>query len=317
MTEGQDRRARAGRGGLRATRSTPIRRSCSRPSRRAEPTRSPAERADHCRGGTVKVWFPIKRGFLRRTVGHVKAVDGVVGPVREGQTVGVVGESGSGKTTLGLAILRLISSEGPIVFLGQAPSTGCARATCGRCARTCRSSSRTPMARSSPRLSVAEIVEEGLLRAEARALTYARAPRRGRTGAARCRPRSGGDGPLSARVLGRPAPAHRHRARHGARAAIRRCSTSPPRRSTCRCRRRSSNCCATCRQRRQPRLSVHQPRPQGRAGARQRRGRHAERQGGRGRRRGGDFRAPKTDYTRALFAAAFNLETADAGVVRE
>src|SRR5208337_1409441 len=60
----------------------------------------------------VRVWFPIKKGFLRRTVGHVKAVDGVSLTVREGQTVGVVGESGSGKTTLGLAILRLIRSKG-------------------------------------------------------------------------------------------------------------------------------------------------------------------------------------------------------------
>src|SRR3712207_6647224 len=69
--------------------------------------------------GPVKVWFPIRRGFLRRTVGHIKAVDGVSIRVREGETVGVVGESGSGKTTLGLAILRLISADGPIVFLGK------------------------------------------------------------------------------------------------------------------------------------------------------------------------------------------------------
>src|SRR5712691_6519680 len=68
----------------------------------------------------LKVWFPIKRGVLRRTVGHIKAVDGVSLEVRKGETLGVVGESGSGKTTLGLAILRLISSDGPIVFLGNA-----------------------------------------------------------------------------------------------------------------------------------------------------------------------------------------------------
>src|SRR5690606_4291946 len=61
----------------------------------------------------------IKRGFLRRTVGHIKAVDGVDLTVREGQTLGVVGESGSGKTTLGLALLRLISCTGTIVYLGQ------------------------------------------------------------------------------------------------------------------------------------------------------------------------------------------------------
>ena len=60
----------------------------------------------------LKVWFPIKRGMLRRTVDYVKAVDGLSLKLRKGQTLGVVGESGSGKTTLGLAILRLISSRG-------------------------------------------------------------------------------------------------------------------------------------------------------------------------------------------------------------
>jgi microcin C transport system ATP-binding protein len=67
----------------------------------------------------LKIWFPIQRGFFRRTVGHIKAVDGVDVAVREGQTLGVVGESGSGKTTLGLALLRLISSQGRILFLGR------------------------------------------------------------------------------------------------------------------------------------------------------------------------------------------------------
>ena len=61
----------------------------------------------------LKVWFPIKRGFMRRVVGHIKAVDGIDLAVKEGQTLGVVGELGSGKTTLGLALLRLVSSEGP------------------------------------------------------------------------------------------------------------------------------------------------------------------------------------------------------------
>src|SRR5256884_8947576 len=67
----------------------------------------------------LKVWFPIKRGLLRSTVGHIKAVDGVSIAVRKGETLGVVGESGPGKTTLGLALLRLISSDGPIVFIGR------------------------------------------------------------------------------------------------------------------------------------------------------------------------------------------------------
>ena len=67
----------------------------------------------------LRVWFPIKRGFLRRTVGHIKAVDGIDLEIKEGQTLAVVGESGSGKTTLGLALLRLVSSDGPIVYLGS------------------------------------------------------------------------------------------------------------------------------------------------------------------------------------------------------
>src|SRR3981189_2357183 len=67
----------------------------------------------------LKGWFPVKRGLLRSTVGYIKAVDGVSLKVRKGETLGVVGESGSGKTTLGLALLRLISSDGPIVFLGK------------------------------------------------------------------------------------------------------------------------------------------------------------------------------------------------------
>ncbi|HHY48887.1 MAG TPA: ABC transporter ATP-binding protein, partial [Alphaproteobacteria bacterium] len=67
----------------------------------------------------VRVWFPIKRGLLRRVVGHIKAVDGVSVAVREGETLGIVGESGSGKSTLGLALLRLISSQGRIVYLGR------------------------------------------------------------------------------------------------------------------------------------------------------------------------------------------------------
>ncbi|WP_438750938.1 ABC transporter ATP-binding protein [Pararhizobium sp. O133] len=67
----------------------------------------------------MKVWFPIKAGFLRKVVDHVKAVDGIDLTLRAGQTLGVVGESGSGKTTLGLALTRLISSQGRVSFIGN------------------------------------------------------------------------------------------------------------------------------------------------------------------------------------------------------
>ena len=112
--------------------------------------------------GPIKVWFPIKRGFLRRTVGHVKAVDGVSIAVREGETVGVVGESGSGKTTLGLALLRLVSSNGPIVFLGKRID-GCRRTQIRPLRKDMQVVFQDPYGSLSPRLSVAEIVEEGLL----------------------------------------------------------------------------------------------------------------------------------------------------------
>jgi len=109
----------------------------------------------------VKVWFPIRRGFLRRTVGHVKAVDGISVKVREGQTVGVVGESGSGKTTLGLAMLRLIRSEGPILFLGQNIERHNSNDM-----RPLRKKMQIvfqdPYGSLSPRMSVADIVAEGI-----------------------------------------------------------------------------------------------------------------------------------------------------------
>jgi microcin C transport system ATP-binding protein len=109
----------------------------------------------------VKVWFPIKRGFLRRTVGHVKAVDGVSITVREGQTVGVVGESGSGKTTLGLAMLRLIRSEGPILFLGERID-GLSSNQMRPRRRDMQIVFQDPYGSLSPRMSVADIVAEGV-----------------------------------------------------------------------------------------------------------------------------------------------------------
>jgi microcin C transport system ATP-binding protein len=109
----------------------------------------------------LKVWFPIKRGVLRKVVGHIKAVDGVSIEVRRGETLGIVGESGSGKTTLGLAILRLISSKGPIVFLGN-KLQGLKFKEMRPFRRDMQIVFQDPYGSLSPRMSVADIVAEGL-----------------------------------------------------------------------------------------------------------------------------------------------------------
>ncbi|RDJ24912.1 ABC transporter ATP-binding protein [Bosea caraganae] len=129
------------------------------PKGRPEPVAEGA--ATLLEAGPMKIWFPIKTGFLRRTTGHVKAVDGISIKVREGETLGVVGESGSGKTTLGLAILRLISSEGPIVFLGDRIDGLSSKAVRPK-RRDLQVVFQDPYGSLSPRMSVADIVEEGL-----------------------------------------------------------------------------------------------------------------------------------------------------------
>jgi microcin C transport system ATP-binding protein len=131
----------------------------------AEPKPDPAP---VCAGAPVviqtkdlKVWFPIKRGVMRRAVGYIKAVDGVSIEVRQGETLGVVGESGSGKTTLGLAILRLISSDGPIVFLGSTIA-GLTFRKMRPFRRHMQIVFQDPYGSLSPRMSVSDIIEEGL-----------------------------------------------------------------------------------------------------------------------------------------------------------
>jgi microcin C transport system ATP-binding protein len=109
----------------------------------------------------LKVWFPIKRGVMRKTVGHVKAVDGVSIAVRQGETLGIVGESGSGKTTLGLAILRLISSNGPIVFMGKRVQ-GLKFKEMRPFRRDMQIVFQDPYGALSPRMSVSDVIEEGL-----------------------------------------------------------------------------------------------------------------------------------------------------------
>jgi microcin C transport system ATP-binding protein len=109
----------------------------------------------------LRVWFPIRRGLLRRTVGHIKAVDGINLAVKEGQTLGVVGESGSGKTTLGLAVLRLVASEGPIVYLGDRIDEYDSKRM-RPLRRHMQIVFQDPYGSLSPRLSIAQIIEEGL-----------------------------------------------------------------------------------------------------------------------------------------------------------
>ncbi len=132
----------------------------------AEPKgRAPAVRPDApeiIRTEYLKVWYPIRRGFLKQTTGYIKAVDGLDLTLREGQTLGIVGESGSGKTTTGLAIMRLISSQGEIRFRGQRIDAFGSKEM-----RPLRKDMQVvfqdPYGSLSPRMSVAQIVEEGLV----------------------------------------------------------------------------------------------------------------------------------------------------------
>ena len=128
---------------------------------RGQPPKSDSSAATVVSTDDLKVWFPIKRGFFRSVVGHIKAVDGVSVSVKEGQTLGVVGESGSGKTTLGLAILRLIASKGSIVYLGRRID-GFDSGEMRPLRRHMQVVFQDPYGSLSPRLSIRQIVEEGL-----------------------------------------------------------------------------------------------------------------------------------------------------------
>ncbi|MGE4063713.1 MAG: ABC transporter ATP-binding protein [Rhodospirillaceae bacterium] len=131
----------------------------------AEPKGSPPAPVVHApevmAADDLKVWFPIKRGVIRRTVGHIKAVDGVTLSVKAGDTLGVVGESGSGKTTLGLALLRLIPSEGPIRFQGVR-TDGLKRKELRSLRRDMQVVFQDPFGSLSPRMTIGDIVGEGL-----------------------------------------------------------------------------------------------------------------------------------------------------------
>jgi microcin C transport system ATP-binding protein len=126
-----------------------------------EPAPVPTDAAEMVRTEDLRIWFPIQRGLLKRTVGHVKAVNSASISVRSGETLGIVGESGSGKTTLALAVMRLISSEGPIIFQGSD-----VQGLKSRELRPLRADMQIvfqdPYGSLSPRMTVEQIIAEGL-----------------------------------------------------------------------------------------------------------------------------------------------------------
>ncbi|RFZ89012.1 ABC transporter ATP-binding protein [Shinella sp. WSJ-2] len=128
---------------------------------KGEPRQGDASQPVIIEADDIKVWFPIKAGFMRRVVDHVKAVDGIDLTLRAGHTLGVVGESGSGKTTLGLALTRLIASQGRIAFIGQ-DIAGHSFAEMRPLRRRMQIVFQDPFGSLSPRMSVADIVAEGL-----------------------------------------------------------------------------------------------------------------------------------------------------------
>ena len=190
--------------------------------------------------------FPLRKGLFGRSNGAVRAVDGVSFTIEAGRTLGVVGESGCGKTTTAKLVLRLEEpTGGTIRFMGKKlHDLGAAGLREYRA--SVQAVFQDPFASLNPRMRVSDIVAEPLIIQRALARTARRAsawrellelvglPRPGR-------------GLYPARVLRRAAPAHRHRARAGARRPSWSCWTSRCPRSTCRSARRSSTCCATCR----------------------------------------------------------------------
>ncbi len=125
------------------------------------PAPVPAGATEVVAADALKIWFPIQQGLLRRTVGHVKAVNAATLSVRAGETLGIVGESGSGKTTLALALLRLIGSEGRIAFCGRD-----IQSLQGRALRALRRDMQVvfqdPYGSLSPRMSAEQVIAEGL-----------------------------------------------------------------------------------------------------------------------------------------------------------
>jgi microcin C transport system ATP-binding protein len=131
----------------------------------AEPTGDPepvkSDAAEIIRAENLRVWFPVKRGLMRKTVNHIKAVNDATFTLREGETLGIVGESGSGKTTLALAVMRLIRSDGPIVFLGM-NIDGLKAKEMRPLRREIQMVFQDPYGSLSPRMTIEQIIAEGL-----------------------------------------------------------------------------------------------------------------------------------------------------------
>ena len=235
MKQRRDRRARARRPTYSPRPQHPYTRHLLAAEPKGDAAGARRQRAGRAGDATISgSGFRSSAGLLRRTVDHVKAVDGLSLKLRSGQTLGVVGESGSGKTTLGPGAPAAHLLEGPIVYRRQAHRRLRFASDMRPLRREMQVVFQDPYGSLSPRLSVCQIIEEGLL---------IQKPEHGRRRARRAASSQAldevgldpeGAGPLSARVLRRPAPAHRHRARHGAGAEVRACSTSRPARSTCR-----------------------------------------------------------------------------------
>ncbi|MBD9445478.1 ABC transporter ATP-binding protein [Rhizobium sp. RHZ01] len=137
---------------------------------RGEPPRTDSSKPIVMQGSDIRVWFPIKAGLMRKVVDHVKAVDGIDLQLRAGQTLGVVGESGSGKTTLGLALTRLISSQGRISFVGK-DIASYSFAEMRPLRNQLQVVFQDPYGSLSPRMSVGDIIAEGL-KVHERSLSY-------------------------------------------------------------------------------------------------------------------------------------------------
>ena len=262
----------------------------------------------------IRVHFPIRRGLLRRTVGAVKAVDGISLALRQGETLGIVGEFGSGKTTLGLAVLRLIRSQGPIVYLGRRID-GLSFRAMRPLRRDMQIVFQDPYGSLSPRLSIADIVAEGLIAQG----THLSLDER-REIVAKALADTGLDPAAMDRYPHEFSAASGSASRlHGRWCWSRNssCSTSRHRRWTCRCRRKSSICCGNCSRSGISPICLSATICVSCARSLMRSSSCVTARSWSKVPQREIFANPQSDYTRALFAAAFAIEADRSGVVAQ